>query len=161
MFSNKVREDLKGDLLSFAEIAKLVGPENGYQVKFSLEFPSAPSGTIESLNLFAMAAIVARDPEVHSITYGTGATGVLVGGRNLRKAKLKLLKNSYAVINTRLSLTNKTEYREKLGASVERVYAAGVYLNSYIPKSIPYQWRRGGYEVILPSSRYYRFAVPP
>jgi aspartyl-tRNA synthetase len=99
-----------------------LAPENGYQVKFSLEFPGAPSGTIESLNLFAMAAIVARDPEVHSITYGTGATDVLVGGRNLGKAKLKLLKKSYASINTRLKLTNKTQFREKLGASVERVY---------------------------------------
>ncbi|KFY55186.1 hypothetical protein V496_07086 [Pseudogymnoascus sp. VKM F-4515 (FW-2607)] len=99
-----------------------LAPENGYQVKFLLEFPGAPSGTIESLNLFAMASIVAQEPDVHSVTYGTGATDVVVGGRNMGKGKLKLLKKSYEVINKRLKLTNKTEFREKFGASLDRVY---------------------------------------
>jgi aspartyl-tRNA synthetase len=99
-----------------------LAPENGYQVKFMLEFPDAPSGTIESLNVYAMAAIVAKEPEVHSVTYGTGATDVVVGGRNMGKAKLKLLKKSYEIINKRLKLTNKTEFREKFGATLERVY---------------------------------------
>lgn len=99
-----------------------LAPENGYQVKFLLEFPGAPSGTIESLNMFAMAAIVAQEPDVHSITYGTGATDVVVGGRNMGKGKLKLLKKSYEIINKRLKLTNKTEFREKFGASLDRVY---------------------------------------
>lgn len=99
-----------------------LAPEHGYQVKFSLEFPGAPSGTIEALNAFAMAAIVAREPEVRGITYGTGATQKLVGGRNLGKNKLKVLKKSYHAINKRLKLTNKTDFREKLGAHEERVY---------------------------------------
>ncbi|KFY16359.1 hypothetical protein V492_01401 [Pseudogymnoascus sp. VKM F-4246] len=99
-----------------------LSPENGYQVKFLLEFPGAPSGTIESLNVFAMAAIVAQEPDVHSVTYGTGATDAVVGGRNMGKGKLKLLKKSYEIINKRLKLTNKTEFREKFGASLDRVY---------------------------------------
>ncbi|OBT66833.1 hypothetical protein VE03_04052 [Pseudogymnoascus sp. 23342-1-I1] len=99
-----------------------LAPENGYQVKFLLEFPGAPSGTIESLNVFAMAAIVAQEPDVHSVTYGTGATDAVVGGRNMGKGKLKLLKKSYEIINRRLKLTNKTEFREKFGASLDRVY---------------------------------------
>ncbi|KFY78560.1 hypothetical protein V499_02304 [Pseudogymnoascus sp. VKM F-103] len=99
-----------------------LAPENGYQVKFMLEFPGAPSGTIESLSVFAMAAIVAQEPDVHSITYGTGATDTVVGGRNMGKGKLKLLKKTYEIINGRLKLTNKTEFREKFGASLDRVY---------------------------------------
>ncbi|KFY27476.1 hypothetical protein V493_03460 [Pseudogymnoascus sp. VKM F-4281 (FW-2241)] len=99
-----------------------LSPQNGYQVKFLLEFPGAPSGTIESLNMFAMAAIVTQEPDVKSITYGTGATDDVVGGRNMGKGKLKLLKRSYEMINKRLRLTNKTEFREKLGASKDRVY---------------------------------------
>lgn len=99
-----------------------LAPQNGYQVKFSLEFPGAPSGTIESLNVFAMAAMVAQEPDLHSITYGTGATDDVVGGRNMGKGKLKLMKKTYEVLNRRLKLTNKTEFREKFGASLDRVY---------------------------------------
>jgi len=101
-----------------------LAPEHGYQVKFSLEFPGAPSGTIESLNVFAMAAIVAREPEVRSMTYGTAATEDLVGGRNLGRAKVGMLKRSYETINGRLRLRGKREFREKLGAREERVYLA-------------------------------------
>lgn len=99
-----------------------LAPENGYQVKFLLEFPGAPSGTIESLSLFAMSALVAQEPDLHSVTYGTGATDDVVGGRNMGKNKLKLLKKSYEIINKRLKLTNKTEFRQKLGVSLDRVY---------------------------------------
>jgi ergosteryl-3beta-O-L-aspartate synthase len=36
-----------------------LSPQNGHQVKFSLEFPNAPLGTIESLILHSMKAIAA------------------------------------------------------------------------------------------------------
>jgi hypothetical protein len=99
-----------------------LSPQNGWQLKFSLEFPGAPSGTIESLNIFSMAAIAAEDKDVKTLTYGTGATAVLVGGRNIGKKKVAVLKKTYEAISKRLGLRNKSEWRERLGAKEERVY---------------------------------------
>ena len=101
-----------------------LSPENGYQVKFSLEFPDAPSGTIESLTLHAMSAIVSQDPSVKSVTFGTGAAEEIIGGRNIGKHRLTALKKSYETINKSLKLTCKSEFRAKLGAKDERVFLA-------------------------------------
>jgi aspartyl-tRNA synthetase len=98
--------------------------KNGYQVKFSLEFPGAPSGTIESLTLHAMSAIAASDPDAKSVTFGTGAMGEMHGGRNLGSVRLKALKKSYEAINKSFKLTNKSEFRAKLGATDHRSYLA-------------------------------------
>jgi hypothetical protein len=81
--------------------------ENGYQIKFSLEFPGAPSGTIESLTLHAMSAIVSQDPDTKSVTFGTGTMEEIIGGRNIAKHSLATLKKSYEAINKSLKLTNK------------------------------------------------------
>lgn len=102
-----------------------LAPENGYQVKFSNEFPGAPSGTIESLTLHAMSAVLATDPTTKSITFGTGAMPDITGGRNLGKRKFKLLAKTYESINRNFKLTNKSDYREKLGAKTDdRTYVA-------------------------------------
>lgn len=99
-----------------------LSPKNGYQVKFSLEFPNAPSGTIESLILYALRSIASADTEAKSITFGTGAQSTLIGGRNLGKTKVKALKKAYEAINKNLKLTNKSEFREKMGAYNDPVY---------------------------------------
>ncbi|KAH8805694.1 aspartyl-tRNA synthetase-like protein [Xylogone sp. PMI_703] len=99
-----------------------LSPENGYQVKFSLEFPGAPSGTIEALNLHALKHLVGKEPDVKQVTFGTGALDHLEGGRNLGKTKVKALKKAYDTINKNLHLTNKSEFREKLGAKNTPVY---------------------------------------
>lgn len=101
-----------------------LSPKNGYQVKFSLEFPKAPSGTIESLTLFALKELAASDPDAKQVTFGTGAMPELVGGRNIGKTRVKALKKTYEAINKSRKLTNKSEFREKLGAKDERVYIA-------------------------------------
>jgi aspartyl-tRNA synthetase len=99
-----------------------LSPQNGYQVKFSLEFPNAPSGTIESLILYAMKQISISDPETKQVTFGTGALPTLEGGRNLGKQKVKMLKKAYETINKQFKLTNKSEFREKMGTFDEPVY---------------------------------------
>ena len=99
-----------------------LSPQNGYQVKFSLEFPNAPSGTIESLILFSMKSVASADPDVKSVTFGTGAMPWLEGGRNLGKTKVKALKKAYDEINKRFKLTNKSEFREKMGVVNEPCY---------------------------------------
>ncbi|TVY92650.1 Aspartate--tRNA ligase, cytoplasmic [Lachnellula willkommii] len=99
-----------------------LAPKNGYQVKFSLEFPGAPSGTIESLIMFSLRMIAVTDIEAKQVTFGTGAMPTLEGGRNLGKHKVKALKKAYEAINARFKLTNKSEFREKMGCWNEPVY---------------------------------------
>ncbi|KAL3423405.1 aspartyl-tRNA synthetase [Phlyctema vagabunda] len=99
-----------------------LSPVNGYQVKFSLEFPGAPSGTIESLILFAMKSITVVDPDTKQVTFGTGAMANLDGGRNMGKTKVKALKRTYETINKQFKLTNKSEFREKMGVVNHPVY---------------------------------------
>lgn len=101
-----------------------LSPENGYQVKFSLEFPDAPSGTIESLTLHATSAIVSQEPSAKSVTFGTGAMKEIIGGRIIGKHRLAALKKSYETINKSLKLSNKREFRAKLGAKDERDFVA-------------------------------------
>ena len=91
-------------------------------MKFSLEFPNAPSGTIESLILHSLKAISAQDPDARQVTFGTGAMSHLEGGRNLGKTKVKALKRAYEAINRQFRLTNKSEFREKLGCRNEPVF---------------------------------------
>jgi aspartyl/asparaginyl-tRNA synthetase len=99
-----------------------LSPQNGYQVKFSLEFPNAPSGTIESLIIHSLKGITAADPDTRQVTFGTGAMSHLEGGRNVGKTKVKLLKKAYKAINKHFSLTNKSDFRGKMGVTNEPVY---------------------------------------
>ncbi|EHK97897.1 putative Aspartyl-tRNA synthetase, cytoplasmic [Glarea lozoyensis 74030] len=99
-----------------------LSPQNGYQVKFSLEFPGAPSGTIESLILYSLRSIAAADPDTRQVTFGTGAMPSLEGGRNLGKHKVKALRRAYETINKQFKLTNKSEFREKMGCWNEPVF---------------------------------------
>lgn len=46
------------------------------------------------------------------------------GGRNLGKMKVKALKKAYDTINKQFKLTNKSEFREKMGCWDESVYVA-------------------------------------
>jgi nondiscriminating aspartyl-tRNA synthetase len=110
-----------GEIIALCVLHQL-SPENGYQVKFSLEFPGAPSGTIESLILHSMKAVAASDPEAKRVTFGTGAMPTLEGGRNLGKTKVKALKKAYETINKQFKLTNKSEFREKMGVWNDPVY---------------------------------------
>ena len=56
------------------------------------------------------------------MTFGTGAMPTLEGGRNLGKTKVKALKKAYEAINKNLKLTNKSEFREKMGCRNEAVF---------------------------------------
>lgn len=99
-----------------------LAPQNGWQVKFSNEFPGAPSGTIESLILRAMRGVAASDPDCKQVTFGTGAMPALTGGRNINATKMKALKKAYDAINRHNRLTNKSEFRDKMGVKNDPVY---------------------------------------
>ncbi|KAF2858068.1 aspartyl-tRNA synthetase [Piedraia hortae CBS 480.64] len=97
-----------------------LSPENGLQVKFSLDFPGAPSGAIEYLVVHALRQASAAGET--RVTFGAGATGNFTVGRNMKGARVRVLTRAYLAIASELKLTNKSEFRQKLGAKEDPVY---------------------------------------
>lgn len=108
-----------GQISGLVILAQL-SPDHGWQVKFALDFPGAPSGAIELLVLHALKA--ASQTGATSVTFGGGATSKLTPGHNLKGTRVKVLAKAYQAIATELKLTNKSEFREKLGAQDDPIY---------------------------------------
>lgn len=108
-----------GTVAALVVLAQL-SPDHGWQVKYSLDFPGAPGGTIEYLVLHSLKALAATG--CTTATFGGGAMSQLVPGHNMKGAKVKMLSKAYHAIVTELKLTNKSEFREKLGAYEDPVY---------------------------------------
>lgn len=109
----------EGEISGLVILAQL-SPDHGWQVKFALDFPGAPSGAIELLVLHALKAAAATGAT--SVTFGGGASAKLTPGHNLKGTRVKVLAKAYHAIATELKLTNKSEFREKLGAQDDPVY---------------------------------------
>ncbi|KAF2196286.1 aspartyl-tRNA synthetase [Delitschia confertaspora ATCC 74209] len=108
-----------GTIVAFVAMAQL-SPEYGWQVKYSLDFPGAPSGSIEYSVTHALKAVAAEGAT--TVTFGGGASSKFTPGHNVKGAKVKVLSKAYHAIATELKLTNKTEFREKLGAQDDPSY---------------------------------------
>lgn len=108
-----------GTISGLVILAQL-SPDHGWQVKFALDFPGAPSGAIELLVLHSLKA--AADTGATSVTFGGGASAKLTPGHNLKGTRVKVLAKAYHAIATELKLTNKSEFREKLGAQDDPIF---------------------------------------
>ncbi|KAF2730191.1 aspartyl-tRNA synthetase-like protein [Polyplosphaeria fusca] len=102
-----------GTICAFVAMAQL-SPDHGWQVKYSLDFPNAPSGSIEHIVTHALK-VVAQGGAT-TVTFGGGASSKFTPGHNVKGTRVKVLSRAYHAIATELKLTNKTEFREKLGA---------------------------------------------
>jgi nondiscriminating aspartyl-tRNA synthetase len=102
-----------GTIVALVVMAQL-SSEKGWQVKYSLDFPNAPSGSIEYIVTHALK-IVAQGG-ASTVTFGGGASSKFTPGHNVKGTRVKVLSRAYHAIATELKLTNKTEFREKLGA---------------------------------------------
>jgi aspartyl-tRNA synthetase len=91
-----------------------LSPDHGWQVKYSLDFPGAPGGSIEYIVTHALKQVAASGAT--SVTFGGGASSKFSPGHNVKGTRVKVLSRAYHAIATELKLTNKTEFREKLGA---------------------------------------------
>lgn len=111
--------DKDGGLCALTIMAQL-SPKHGWQVKYSLDFPGAPNGAIETVVMHALKAVAAVGAT--SVTFGGGATSDFKPGHNMRGARVKMLSKAYHAIATELKLTQKTEFREKMGAEEDPVY---------------------------------------
>lgn len=101
-------------------VMAMLSSEHGWQVKYSLDFPDAPGGTIEYLILHSLKRLASDG--VTNCTFGGGATATFTAGHNMKGAKTKMLSKAYGAIVSELKLTNKSEFREKLGAKDEPVF---------------------------------------
>ena len=94
--------------------------EHGYQVKYSLDFPGAPNGTIEAIITHAVQS--AYDSGARSVTFGAAATADFVPVHGLGGLQVTLLRYCYKAIVNKMHLANKGKFREKLGAEEDPLY---------------------------------------
>ena len=127
-----------GTISGLVILAQL-SPDHGWQIKFALDFPGAPSGAIEMLVMHALKAAAASGAT--SVTFGGGAMDKFVPGHNLKGTRVKVLSKAYHAIAAELKLTNKTEFRNKLGAQEDMTYGkplpSFLHAHSHSPPSTP------------------------
>ncbi|KAI9738705.1 MAG: hypothetical protein M1834_008210 [Cirrosporium novae-zelandiae] len=111
--------DKDGKICSLVILAQL-SVKHGWQVKYSLDFPGAPNGTIEYITIHAMNAVAHTGAT--TVTFGGGASSKLTSGHNMTGVKVRVLEKSYKAIAANLHLIRKTEFRQKLGATEDLIY---------------------------------------
>ncbi|KAK2059157.1 aspartyl-tRNA synthetase [Colletotrichum caudatum] len=104
-----------GKVLCMVVLAQLA-PRYGWQVKWALDFPDAPNGTIEVLVEYALSCISGP------VTFGAGVSDRLVPGEHLHGVRARFLSKVYAGIVKSLGLDKKAEFRDKFGVLGEQVY---------------------------------------
>ncbi|KAI2628415.1 aspartyl-tRNA synthetase [Xylaria nigripes] len=112
-------EDKEGEIAGLIILHRL-SPKNGYQIKFALDFPGSPSGTIEAL--IAQSLRLLQSAGIRNVTFGAGAMEELEIGHNLNGFKAKILSYTYKTVAQQLGLGAKSEFREKFGAKNDPVY---------------------------------------
>jgi aspartyl-tRNA synthetase len=112
-------ETKEGEIAAMCILHRL-SPANGYQIKFALDFPGSPSGTIEAL-ISAAIQMLAK-VGVQNVTFGAGALPEMVTGGNLDGIRAKILSKTYRTVAQQLKLLNKSDFREKFGTNHDLVY---------------------------------------
>ena len=113
--------DKNGTIAALCILAQL-SADHGWQVKYSLDFPGAPGGTIEYIVTHALKYVA--DAGATNVTFGGGASSKFIPGHNIKGARVKVLSKAYHAIASELHLTAKTDFRQKLGAQDDPVYIA-------------------------------------
>jgi aspartyl-tRNA synthetase len=112
-------ETKEGDIAALCVLHRL-SPANGYQIKFALDFPGSPSGTIEALISAAIQTLAKAG--VQNVTFGAGALPEMVTGGTLDGVRARILSKTYKTIAQQLKLVQKSEFREKFGTRNDLVY---------------------------------------
>ncbi|RYP46661.1 hypothetical protein DL768_007174 [Monosporascus sp. mg162] len=112
-------EDKNGEIVGLVILHRL-SPAHGFQIKFALDFPGSPTGSIEALISRAIQSLTSAG--ITSVTFGAGAMDDLAIGHNLNGIKARLLSRTYKTVAQQLKLVAKSEFREKFGAEQEPVY---------------------------------------
>jgi ergosteryl-3beta-O-L-aspartate synthase len=113
--------DRDGQVCGFVVLAMLA-PSHGMQIKYSFDFPGAPSGTIEYLVMHAIQT--AAKSGVRSLTFGAAATAHVAPEHHLHGAKMRLLQHTYEVLTKQFHLARRGGFRVKMGAYEDPLYIA-------------------------------------
>ena len=112
-------QDKQGKIHALVVLAQLA-PRHGYQVKWALEFPGAVSGAIEAITLHAIRA--AKASGTKRLTFGSAATSELHAVHNLGGLRVRMLQHTYQSITKQFKLSQKSNFRQKLGAEEDAIY---------------------------------------
>lgn len=114
-------QDKEGKVHAMVVLAQLALC-NGYQVKSTLDFPGAPSGTIEHIVLHAMH--IPKDSGTTSLTFGGAATWELHAVHNLGGVRVRMLQHTYQANVKEFKLTRKIDFRQKRGGEEDPIYVS-------------------------------------
>lgn len=114
--SYTIVKDSHGEVTAVVVLAQL-SAASGFQIKWALDFPGAPSGAIE----FAVMESIADTPQA-SHTFGASAVAHLKAQRGIKGVKAKALSATYEQLVKSLRLLNKGEFRRKFGAVQEDLF---------------------------------------
>lgn len=102
-------------VLALVVLAQL-SPKHGWQVKWAMDFPNSPNGTIEVTVEKALSSVTGN------VTFGAGVSEKLTPGAQLHGARAKFLANTYELLVKQLSLANKAGFREKFGVKGDPIF---------------------------------------
>ena len=111
--------DKESKIQALVILAQLA-PRHGYQVKFTLDFPDSISGTIEYVILHSIRR--AKDSGTKTLTFGGAATAELHPVHHLSGVRVKMLQSTYKTIAKEFKLTQKSDFRQKLGGQEDPIY---------------------------------------
>ncbi|EJD48675.1 aspartyl-tRNA synthetase [Auricularia subglabra TFB-10046 SS5] len=114
-----IGRDKVGKVCGMVVLAQLA-VRNGYQIKWALDFPGAPGGTIEYMVLHAIRE--AQGMGAKTVTFGATPSAAFEAAHNIPGIKAKALAHTYTTITKTLRLLNKSEFKEKLGAVQDAEY---------------------------------------
>jgi len=111
--------DKDGNICALVVLAQLA-KQYGFQLKYSLDFPDAPGGTIEMI-LYEAIQNMGR-AGVTSATFGGSAPPALVPVGKDWGIRIKLLSKTYSAIVKSFHLADRSGFREKFGAEGDGQY---------------------------------------
>ncbi|CAK7243562.1 MAG: aspartate--tRNA ligase dps1 [Sporothrix thermara] len=117
-------EDRNGNIAALVILHDL-SPAHGCQIKFALDFPGSPPGSIELAIARAIALVASTSSTSSSptITFGAGATRDMQFGEHLAGTiRAKILSRTYRTVAEQLKLYQKSDFRDKFGAEADAVY---------------------------------------
>ncbi|KKK12257.1 hypothetical protein ARAM_002691 [Aspergillus rambellii] len=114
--------DRQGVVCAFVGLAMLA-TWNGWQIKYSWDFPDSPSGAIEWVINHAIQTAASKVGG-KSLTFGPGATARLRPGHVAKGNNITALEHTYQAVVAQFHLTRKSEFRFKLGASEDPLWIA-------------------------------------
>lgn len=97
-----------------------LAPTHGFQIKWALDFPGAPLGSVE----YILTHVIKKLGEVgvRSATFGAGATDKLERADNVGGFRIMALEKAYNGLTRAFpAFSNKTDFRGKFGIHPEPV----------------------------------------